>query len=309
MFRCQCFPNREWEIPIPTDLRLKNFLFRKQGCFTVQRADRIHLDYSCIIENEFEWYTIHDWPRFCYLPLWTISVFPFYPLGGFFNDRREVGAMTCYQDGDLVPQVLEKYLEFDRMTKATILATGLRCPDRCGKCCRNRKVWATVLECLPLAEYFYSIGDEEKILAETEDRIRDDDAGCILYRPDMANRDNGRCSTYPFRPLVCRLFGIAYRRNKSNEKELSLCKVIKERHSEFRAPRTPKEGKAIDTPVYQDCFITVASLHPGLGYRSFLINSAIKQAVEYLYWKYPRRFRKRKAAYSRWLSKRGSCSR
>lgn len=204
--------------------------------------------------------------------------------------------MTGYQDVDLVRQILKSYREIDRLMKETILATGLRCPRRCGKCCQSQEVWATVLECLPLAEHFYSIGEEERILAETKKTIRDDNARCILYRPDRDNPDNGRCSAYSFRPLVCRLFGIAYRRNKSNEKELSLCKVIKERHREFCDLRAPEECKAIDTPVYQDCFMTVASLHPGLGYRSFPINSAIKQAVEYLFWKYPRRYRKRKAA-------------
>ena len=203
--------------------------------------------------------------------------------------------MTCYQDGDLVPQVLEKYREFDPMTKATILATGLRCPDRCGKCCQSRKVWASVLECLPLAEHFYAIGDEEKILAEIEEKIGDD-GGCILFRPDMDNPDLGRCRTYDFRPLVCRLFGTASRRNKFYKKELSLCKVIKGMSKVSFEPITEQDSTCLTFPVYQDCFMTVASLHPGIGYRAFPINSAIKQAVEYLYWKYPRRFRKKKAA-------------
>jgi uncharacterized protein len=204
--------------------------------------------------------------------------------------------MPCYQDGDLVLRVLERYREIDRMTTATILATRLRCPHRCGKCCQSRKVYATVLECLPLAEHFYAIGDEEKILAETEEKIKDDDAGCILFRPDRDNSDNGRCSTYPFRPLVCRLFGIACRRNKFDKKEISLCKVIKE-VSDVSFDLIAEEGSIFcNMPVYQDSFMAVASLHPGIGYRGFPINSAIKQAIEYLYWKYPRRFRKRRAA-------------
>jgi Fe-S-cluster containining protein len=204
--------------------------------------------------------------------------------------------MPCYQDGDLVLRVLERYREIDRMTTATILATRLRCPHRCGKCCQSRKVYATVLECLPLAEYLYSIGDEEKILAEIEEKIKDDDGGCILYRPDRDNPDHGRCSNYAFRPLVCRLFGIALRRNKFNKKELSLCKVIKGM-SKVSIELIAEEDSTFPTfPVYQDSFMGVASLHPGIGYQAFPINSAIKQAVEYLYWKYPRRFRRKKAA-------------
>ena len=204
--------------------------------------------------------------------------------------------MPCYQDGDLILQVFERYREIDRMTTATKLATRLRCPLRCGKCCQTRQVYATVLECLPLAEYLYSVGDEEKILAETEEKIKDDDATCILFRPDRSNPDNGRCSTYPFRPLVCRLFGIALRRNKFNKKEISLCKVIKE-VSDVSFDLIAEEGSIFcNIPVYQDRFMAVASLHPGIGYQAFPINSAIKRAVEYLYCKYPSRFHKRKAA-------------
>ena len=90
--------------------------------------------------------------------------------------------------------------------------------------------------------------------------------------------------------------GSAFLFHRSGSKELSLCKVIrKESHVSFD-PLAEKDSTVLTIPVYEDSFMTVASLHPGIGYRSFPINSAIKQAVEYLYWKYPRRFRKRKAA-------------
>jgi Fe-S-cluster containining protein len=204
--------------------------------------------------------------------------------------------MSRHHDRDLIRQVLERYREIDRMTMATKLATGLHCPHRCGKCCQSQKVWATVLECLPLADHFYSIGDEEKILAETEEKIKNDDAGCLLYRPNGDNPVNGRCSTYSLRPMVCRLFGIAFRRNKLNKKELSLCKVIKEIRGVSFDLMAGEDSGALNAPVYQDSFMAVASLHPGIGYQMFPINSAIKRAVEYLYGQYPRNFRKRKAA-------------
>jgi hypothetical protein len=44
----------------------------------------------------------------------------------------------------------------------------------------------------------------------------------------------------------------------------------------------------IKVPIYQEAFMRIASLHPGMGYRRLPINQALKEALEYLYWIKPK---------------------
>ena len=105
-----------------------------------------------------------------------------------------------------------------------------------------------------------------------------------------------RCFLYEVRPLVCRLFGFASRRNKFGNLELCLCKVIKERPPRIFTSETGETTSHFDAPVYQDSFMRLASLHPGLGYRRLPVNVAVKEALAYFYFRRPKKSAFRKAA-------------
>ena len=196
----------------------------------------------------------------------------------------------------LTREILGLYSEIDVMTGAVRLSTGLRCPQGCGLCCTSQDVEATALECLPLAQAVYRRGEVE-ITMEAIDRKRTQgDFSCVLYHPDGSDLGRGRCAYYKFRPLVCRLFGFSFRRNRFGELELCACRVAKEKRYEDLPALDWKSPSGLITPVYQDMFMRISSLHPGIGYRLQPMNRAIKEALAYLYWKRPRKRSSREVA-------------
>jgi Fe-S-cluster containining protein len=200
----------------------------------------------------------------------------------------------CFSN-DICSDVMGIYHGLDLKTAGLQLASGLCCPPECGVCCKNSEVEATVLEALPAAEEIYRRRAQEAVLCAIEKTEKQGDSVCVLYRPDLGIPGNGRCRYYEFRPLLCRLFGFASRRNKFGDIELCTCKIIKERNPEavHRAEMVISEG--FDVPVYHDTFMRVASVDPGKGYRRLPINLALKEALQSLYWTRPADLRDSKA--------------
>ncbi len=199
---------------------------------------------------------------------------------------------------DLIGEVLQRYHVIDHKIKIFRVRTGLRCPLGCGICCDSTRVEASVLECLPLAWEIFRRRKEERISLAVEDNQREADSRCVLFCSDEGAAGLGRCSYYPFRPLVCRLFGYAARRDKTGRPELRLCKVMREQSSENSILSNLPDTHHMDPPVYQDCFLQIASIDPAKGFRLSPINAALKAALDYVYWQCPEgRFpRRRKAA-------------
>jgi len=197
---------------------------------------------------------------------------------------------------DLIRETLHIYRDIDRKILFFQIATGLRCLPGCGSCCESNTVEATVLECLPLANRIYRMKEEENILASVDLKIMEQDFRCVLFRPDETISDHGRCAYYGYRPLVCRLFGFSARRDKFSRQEICLCRVVKETDHDKSTNLLQVGADFADAPISQDSFMRIASLHPGLGFKFFPINIALKNALEYLYWKRPRYMGYRKAA-------------
>lgn len=186
---------------------------------------------------------------------------------------------------DLPSEVIRTYREIDRKTGRLQAATGLRCPSGCGACCESPEVEATVPEALPLAHEIYRRKEEEAVLRAVEERENRGDLRCALYLLDPVSPGKGRCSYYQFRPLLCRLFGFASRKNKHGDLEFCPCRVIKQRSPEAVRRAEIRISKGLDAPVYQESFVRIASMDPGLGYRRLPINRALKEALEQLYWR------------------------
>lgn len=193
-------------------------------------------------------------------------------------------------------ELIRIYHDLDRKTAGLQLATGLSCPSECGACCKNPKVEATVLEALPVAEEIYRRREQDAVLCAINKTENRGDLVCVLYRPDPGIPGNGRCRYYEFRPLLCRLFGFASRRNKFGDIELCTCKIIKERNPEAvrRAEMMISEG--FDVPVYQETYMRISSVDPSKGYRRLPINLTLKEALQCLYWTRPTDLKDSKAA-------------
>jgi len=186
--------------------------------------------------------------------------------------------MSIYSD------ICSIYKDFDERITGLQSATGMRCPADCSDCCREKHVEATVLELLPLAKEIYLRKEEDALMAAILKKLEAQDPVCVLLRNVTQDGNNGHCGYYEFRPLVCRLFGFASRRNKSGHIELMTCRIIKEgKQEEVRKAETVL-SHGFKLPVYQDAFMSMSSMKPGIGTRRLPINMALKEAIEGHYW-------------------------
>lgn len=182
---------------------------------------------------------------------------------------------------------MEVYRDIDRRIDRLVNATGFSCPEGCGSCCEKESVEATVLECLPAARELFLKGDAERIREEIVEKEKRGEAGCVFYVPDPVFEGMGRCSLYETRPLVCRLFGFAARKNRYNEKEFVFCKKQPSAEDETRKRVIVAMESDMSVPVFQEEFMRVSSIDPGKGGKLMPINKAFREAIEVMFWKAP----------------------
>ena len=151
----------------------------------------------------------------------------------------------------------------------------LYCKFGCGKCCFKADIEATALEFLPFAHHLYLTNQATEWL----DKINSSDqAICHILNPTHIGA--GLCSEYPYRGLICRLFGYSARMNKYGKKELVTCQIIKtEQNRSFeKAEQRIAEGEAV--PVMSSYYMQLHSIDPELARDFYPINTAIKKALE-----------------------------
>ena len=131
---------------------------------------------------------------------------------------------------DIVREISAAYEAIDRKSVLVKLSSGIRCPVGCGLCCESTAVEATVSEVLPLALELYSRRRAEAVHRAIEEKELRNDPVCLFYRPqgnEKPRQKAGACSIYPFRPLVCRLFGFSARRDRHGHLEFCPCREMK----------------------------------------------------------------------------------
>jgi uncharacterized protein len=185
-----------------------------------------------------------------------------------------MGAMLL----ELSAQVQAVYAELDALVARYAAVAGLRCPPGCSVCCQSEKVEATVLELLPLAFTLFRTGQAELLYR----RLARGGGGeqCLLFRPDLAGEGGWGCSQYPFRTVVCRLFGFAGNRDRTGVPRLAACRVMRE-----AGIAIPSEGGfaaevAPLLPLFAEAGLRITALHPGLGTSRRPINQALREALE-----------------------------
>ena len=153
--------------------------------------------------------------------------------------------------------------------------SGISCKQGCGKCCTKPDIEATVLEFLPFACHVYRQGEALEWL----ERLKSDPGNvCLFFNPHNAGA--GSCSQYPYRGLICRLFGFSARTNKYAKREYVTCQTIKTGQPEAfaEAVRTIGNGGAI--PVMNQYYMRLNSIDPDLAQKFYPINEAIRRAIE-----------------------------
>jgi len=175
---------------------------------------------------------------------------------------------------ELASQVLELYRDLDKAVAGFATRTGLFCPTGCGQCCSSEKVEATVLECLPLAFELFRTLQAELILKRLEKN--GDEKRCILYRPDYSEAGLWGCTQYPYRAVVCRLFGFAGNPDREGKARLAMCRVMKQNNLQGA---TCLDDPEAPMPLFVDAGMRITALHPGMGTRRMPINEALREAL------------------------------
>ncbi len=154
--------------------------------------------------------------------------------------------------------------------------SSLHCKFGCGKCCFKPDIEATILEFLPFALHLH----KNNLAEEWLDKFTASDAEvCLILNP--TSEAAGLCSEYPYRGLICRLFGYSARTNKYNKKELVTCQIIKtEQTSSYeKAQEKIGEGEA-EIPVMNQFYMQLHGIDFELTREFYPINIAIRKAIE-----------------------------
>jgi len=154
----------------------------------------------------------------------------------------------------------------------------LDCIKGCYQCCLKPDIEATVLEFLPLALHLYKSGKQIEVLERLEQL--EENSLCIGLNINNIVEQNGGCSIYPYRGLICRLFGFSAVTDKNDNNLIATCKIIKEELDENfqKADKEVKNGGKI--PVIKHYYMELYGIDPNLSSNYYQINTAIKKAIE-----------------------------
>ncbi|KAA1246884.1 YkgJ family cysteine cluster protein [Aquimarina sp. RZ0] len=155
-------------------------------------------------------------------------------------------------------------------------ASGLSCVSGCGKCCTYPNVEASPIEFLPWAFHLFLNGEAEKTIIKLN---KTKSLTCLIYKP-LSIINQGRCSNYKYRGLICRLFGFAANTDKYGNLRLATCKIIKEGQADNYSSTAQAITKGLYVPVFTEYYMQLNQIDFKLGNIILPINKALKMALE-----------------------------
>ncbi len=172
-------------------------------------------------------------------------------------------------------QVQSIFSQLDQEIEELKHSSGLDCRSHCTHCCENPDIEATILEFLPLAKHIYDLGWHERYLHQLAAKPEQ----CILLNPEQkASQDISLvpgCRMYPYRGIICRLFGFSTREDKFGNPELVACSWLK------HAPAYANIFLlGIKIPTIAEYRWQVYGIDPRLCDVMYPINEAIRRAIE-----------------------------
>lgn len=170
----------------------------------------------------------------------------------------------------LVQEVQELFSKVDEYVNQC-RARGLVCPPGCRECCETASfnIEVSPIEFLPLALWWRNLG----LLEMWHEKVRKNLERCPLFVANPSIKPEGGCLFYEFRPLTCRLFGMAKVKVKSGYQWLG-CKILA---GLVRQPLLDTEALA-DANTFR---MMVVGIEPSLS-RLFPISEALGKAIEYV---------------------------
>lgn len=177
----------------------------------------------------------------------------------------------------LFPQlqkVVTLYKEVEEITQNIKTSFSVSCPRGCGQCCNTAtdNIEASITEMLPLCVYLYEQNTYQKWLEKSNQQH------CIFYDTNNQKNNSGCCLVYEFRPLVCRLFGFSFTKNKYGAIVPVACSVLKIQYND----KSKFIAVNIDSlPMMSSFALQSIMIDPVRGDR-FPINEAFVKAMEYV---------------------------
>jgi len=187
---------------------------------------------------------------------------------------------ACFSLFPGLKDLTELYEDLDRQIDQFKITAELDCIKYCHKCCttEGRKIEISVFECLPLSIHLWQAGKAEFFLQKiAEANIKDP---CVLYNVDHSRPNEWGCKHYPWRPLICRLFGFSAILDKHGETKIALCRAIKEAEPETESRINQRIAQGLRAPVLSHLARKASFLNPNLGQRRYPINQGLKFALE-----------------------------
>lgn len=177
-------------------------------------------------------------------------------------------------------ELIGLYKDLDEEASRFKKAAALDCLKFCKKCCTPDKaqIEASVFECLPLSIHLWKRGKAESYLQ----RIASDGEKnlCVLYSADHSLSPASGCKHYPWRPLLCRLFGFSAVLDKHGHPRIALCRTIKDADPQIEDRINQKIARELRPMIIPHWARQASSLNPHLGQERHPINQAVRLALE-----------------------------
>ncbi|MBN1971038.1 MAG: YkgJ family cysteine cluster protein [Candidatus Delongbacteria bacterium] len=172
----------------------------------------------------------------------------------------------------LASEVEQLYKELSSEFSSMLTQYNLSCPTGCSNCCTKTDIEASVLEFLPFAKYVYETHQEEYFYSLLDQNISGE---CILH--DLMNK---RCSAYPYRGLICRLFGFSFSDDKFGNPRVISCKLLKTEKADFFNRVLVGEIDKNELIYINKVYLKLMELDPVLGTKRYPLNYAIRLALD-----------------------------
>jgi len=127
-----------------------------------------------------------------------------------------------------IRKLLQLYQRVDKETQRFAKLSKIHCPPLCGYCCSTAHVETTPFEMLPLALSLWSSQKGDFWLEKL--KMSGQKKTCVFFKSHRKDLKKGRCTVYKLRPLICRLFGFSFNKNKDGGYVYGGCKVIKQKY-------------------------------------------------------------------------------
>ncbi|MGB4268983.1 MAG: YkgJ family cysteine cluster protein [Spirochaetota bacterium] len=181
----------------------------------------------------------------------------------------------------LFPQlqkIIQLYKEIEKITSSVKYLFSVNCPYGCGQCCNtgSHNIEASIIEMLPLCVYLYENNSYQFWINKACNNL------CPFYEAETLYNNTGRCAVYEYRPLVCRLFGFSFMKNKYGAIVPVTCPTLQK---QFTAQKNTTAVTPEMLPLMSTFSLQSIMIDPAIGTNRYPIDEAFRKAMNYVIYK------------------------